>query len=91
MKRLAAIFLLAPLLLTGCVVPYGGSTPTATTVTPPAGAKTFATLDAAGIKQIKASKTARFDMTTGWLRKASGLRTEQARHRTLASSTDTWN
>jgi hypothetical protein len=70
MKRLAAIFLAVPILLTGCVVPYGGATPTST-VSPPSGAKVFSNLDAAGIEQIKASKIARLDMTTGWLTKRS--------------------
>ena len=71
MKRLAAVLIATPLLLTGCVVPYNGATPSATSSPPPAGAKTFSTLDKAGIEQIKASKTARFDMTTGWLSKES--------------------
>ncbi|WP_314192422.1 hypothetical protein [uncultured Arthrobacter sp.] len=83
MKRLAAVLIAAPLLLTGCVVPYGGATPSATnapsdgddtpsaTQGPPAGAKTFSTLDKAGIEKIKASKAAIFDMTTGWLSKES--------------------
>lgn len=68
MKRLAAIFLAVPLLLTGCVVPYGGATATSS-VSPPSGAKIFSNLDAAGIEQIKASKIARLDMTTGGLTK----------------------
>lgn len=71
MKHLAAVLIAAPLLLTGCVVPYGGATPSATNSPPSEGAKSFSTLDKAGIEQIKASKTARFDMTTGWLSKES--------------------
>lgn len=72
MKRLAAV-LLAVLLLTGCVVPYGGATPTVTTdptSNPPAGAKIYSKLDDAGIEQIKYSKTALLDMTSGHLRKS---------------------
>jgi len=69
MKRLATIVLAVPLLLTGCVVPFGGATPTVTS-NPPAGAKIFSTLDEAGIEKIKASKSARLDMTTGYLRKS---------------------
>lgn len=70
MKRLATVLLTLPLLLTGCIASDGGSAPSATTA-PPAGAKTFATLDKAGIESIKASKIARLDMTTGWLAKES--------------------
>jgi hypothetical protein len=70
MKRLAALLFAVPLLLTGCVVLYGGATPAATS-NPPAGAKTYSTLDEAGIEQIKASKTALLNMTTGSLRKSS--------------------
>lgn len=68
MKRLAALCLAVPLLLTGCVVPYGGATPVETSARP-AWAKVFSKLDAAGIQQIKTSKIARLDMTTGWLTK----------------------
>ena len=83
MKRLAAVLIATPLLLTGCVVPYGGVTPSATnepvggqttatgTQAPTVGAKEFSTLDKAGIEKIKSSKCARFDMTTGWLSKES--------------------
>ncbi|WJH26073.1 hypothetical protein [Pseudarthrobacter defluvii] len=83
MKRLAAVLIAAPLMLTGCVVPYGRATPSATnaatdggptptgTYAPDAGARTFSTLDKAGIEKIKASKSASFDMTTGWLSKDS--------------------
>lgn len=69
MKGIAASFLLVPLLLTGCVVPYGGSDTTATTTA--TAADGYATLDAAGIAQIKASKAARLDMTSGQLTKES--------------------
>ena len=69
MKRLATVLLAVPLLLTGCVVPYGGATP-AETSNPPAGAKIYATLDEAGIRQIKNSKRALLDMTSGSLRKS---------------------
>lgn len=73
MKRLVAVLIAAPLLLTGCVVPYGGATPTVTTdptSNPPAGAKIYSKLDDAGIEQIKYSKTALLDMTSGHLRKS---------------------
>lgn len=69
MKGIAASFLLVPLLLTGCVVPYGGSDTTATATA--TAADGYATLDAAGIAQIKASKAARLDMTSGQLTKES--------------------
>ncbi|RAM36118.1 hypothetical protein [Arthrobacter globiformis] len=68
MKRFAALLLAVPLLLTGCVVPLGGATPTETAA-PPAGAKIFSNLDAPGIEQIKASKIARLDMRAGRLTK----------------------
>lgn len=69
MKGIAAWFLLVPLLLTGCVVPYGGSEATdAPTVTAPDG---YSTLDPSGVAQIKASKVARLDMTSGQLTKES--------------------
>ena len=68
MKGIAASFLLVPLLLTGCVVPYGGAG-AATTAT--AAADRYARLDEAGIAQIKASKSARLDMTSGQLTKES--------------------
>lgn len=69
MKDIAASLLLVPLLLTGCVVPYGGSDATATaTATATDG---YSTLDPAGIARIKASKAARFDMTSGQLTKES--------------------
>lgn len=68
MKRLAALLFAVPLLLTGCVVPYGG----ADAVTKPtAAADGYARLDEAGILQIKASKTARLNMTSGRLTKDS--------------------
>ncbi|WP_253250336.1 hypothetical protein [Arthrobacter globiformis] len=68
MKGIAASFLLVPLLLTGCVVPYGGAG-AATTAT--AATNGYARLDEAGIAQIKASKSARLDMTSGQLTKES--------------------
>ena len=68
MKGIAASFLLVPLLLTGCVVPYGGAG-AATTAT--AAADGYARLDEVGIAQIKASKSARLDMTSGQLTKES--------------------
>lgn len=68
MKGIAASFLLVPLLLTGCVGPYGGAG-AATTAT--AAANGYARLDEAGIAQIKASKSARLDMTSGQLTKES--------------------
>jgi hypothetical protein len=68
MRRLAAIMLAVPILLTGCIVPYGG----ADAVTKPtAAADGYVRLDEAGILQIKASKTARLDMRSGRLTKAS--------------------
>ncbi|QOD06145.1 hypothetical protein [Pseudarthrobacter sp. BIM B-2242] len=70
MKRLAALLIAVPLLLTGCVVPYGGATPTATASAPPDGAKVYSTLDEAGIEQIKDDKRARLDMTAGNLKKS---------------------
>lgn len=69
MRRLAAVLLAVPLLLTGCVVPYGGATP-AVTRNPPAGAKIYSNLDDAGIEQIKYSKTVLLDMRSGHLRKS---------------------
>ena len=73
MKRFVALLLAVPVLLTGCIAPYGGATP-ATTSAPPAGAKIFSRLDAAGIEQIKSSKYALLDMETGRLPKeAVGL------------------
>lgn len=68
MKGIAASLLLVPLLLTGCVVPYGGAD-AVTTAT--AAADGYARLDEAGIAQIKASKSARLDMTSGQLSKES--------------------
>lgn len=68
MKGIAASFLLVPLLLTGCAVPYGGAD-ASTTAT--AAADGYARLDGAGIAQIKASKSARLDMTSGQLTKQS--------------------
>ena len=68
LKRFAGLFLAVPLLLTGCVVPYGGAD-AATTAT--AAADGYDRLDAAGIKQIKASKVARLNMTSGRLTKES--------------------
>lgn len=69
MKGLAATFLSVPLLLAGCVVPYGGTQTPATTTT--ASADGLARLDRAGIAQIQASKSARLDMTSGQLTKES--------------------
>jgi len=71
MKRLAAVLIAAPLLLTGCVVPYGGATTTATNSLPPAGAKIYSKLDEPGIKDIKASKFVLLDMENGRLTKES--------------------
>ena len=70
MKGLVATFLLASLVLTGCAaaVPDGSAT-ASTAPTPLSGAKTFSRLDPAGIEQIKKSRTALFDMTTGELTK----------------------
>ncbi|MDQ0618090.1 hypothetical protein [Arthrobacter globiformis] len=68
LKGFAASILLVPLLLTGCVVPYGGADATTTAT---AAADGYARLDKAGIAQIKASKAARLDMTSGRLTKES--------------------
>lgn len=68
LKGFAASILLVPLLLTGCVVPYGGADATTTAT---AAADGYARLDKAGIAQIKASKEARLDMTSGRLTKKS--------------------
>jgi hypothetical protein len=68
LKRLAALCLAVPLLLTGCVVPYRGAD-AATTAT--VAADGYARLDAAGIEQIKASKVARLNMASGRLTKQS--------------------
>lgn len=69
MKGIAATFMLVPLLLTGCVVPSGGREPTAAaTATADDG---YSSLDPAGVAQIKASKVARLDMTSGQLTKES--------------------
>lgn len=70
MKRFAGLLLVVPLLLTGCVVPYGGATPPATASNPPAGAKIYSTLDEAGIERIKDDRLARLDMTSGYLMKS---------------------
>lgn len=67
MKRLA-VLLAVPLLLTGCA-PSSEPTP-AVSSNPPAGAKIYSKLDDAGIEQIKSSKTALLDMTSGNLRKS---------------------
>ena len=70
MKALAATFLLASLVLTGCAVTGPGSAPAASTAPPPpSGTKTYSSLDPAGIEQIKASKMACFDMASGRLTK----------------------
>jgi hypothetical protein len=76
MKRLASVLLAVPLLLTGCVVPYGGSSPTTTaTDQGTAVADLYSTLDADGIAHIKQTKAAQLDMTSGRLSKDSvGLR-----------------
>ena len=68
MKGITASILLVPLLLTGCVVPYGGAD---ATTTASAAADGYARLDEAGIAQIKATKVARLDMTSGQLTKMS--------------------
>ncbi len=68
MKGITASILLVPLLLTGCVVPYGGADATTTAT---AAADGYARLDEAGIAQIKATKVARLDMTSGQLTKMS--------------------
>jgi hypothetical protein len=68
LKGFAASILLVPLLLTSCVVPYGGADATTTAT---AAADGYARLDEAGIAQIKASKSARLDMTSGQLTKES--------------------
>ncbi|SLJ96144.1 hypothetical protein [Arthrobacter sp. P2b] len=68
MKGFTASILLVPLLLTGCVVPYGGAD-AVTTAT--ASVDGYARLDEAGIAQIRASKSARLDMTSGQLTKES--------------------
>ncbi len=70
MKTLAATFLLASLVLTGCAVTGPGSAPAASTAPPTSsGAETYSSLDPAGIEEIKASKMARFDMSSGRLTK----------------------
>lgn len=72
MKLLAAVLLAAPLLLTGCVVPYGGSSPAITaTDRGSAAADVYSTLDADGIGHIRQTKSARLDMTSGRLSKES--------------------
>lgn len=68
MKRLAALCLAVPLLLSGCVVPYGGADATTTAT---AAADGYARLDEAGIAQIKSSKAARLNMSSGQLTKES--------------------
>jgi hypothetical protein len=69
LKGFAASILLVPLLLTGCVVPYGGADATNTATA--TAADGYSTLDTAGIARIKTSKAARFDMTSGQLTKES--------------------
>lgn len=69
MKRLAAILLAVPLVLTGCVVPYGGENLRGTATAIPGDG--YARLDEAGIAQIKTAKAARFDMSSGQLTKES--------------------
>jgi hypothetical protein len=69
MKRLASVLLAVPVLLTGCVVPYGGGDLRGTATAIPGDG--YARLDEAGIAQIKASKVARLDMSSGQLTKES--------------------
>lgn len=69
MKRLAALLLAVPILLTGCTGSEQTPIPSASSA-PPAGAKIYSKLDDAGIRDIKASKTALLDMTSGYLRKS---------------------
>lgn len=69
LKGFAASILLVPLLLTGCIVPYGGAD--ATTTATAIAADGYSTLDPAGIAQIKASGVARLDMASGRLTKES--------------------
>ena len=72
MKGLVATFLLTSLVLTGCAaaVPNGSAT-ASTAPSALTGAKTYARLDSAGIEQIKKSRMAIFDMTSGVLTKES--------------------
>ncbi|WP_017200174.1 hypothetical protein [Arthrobacter sp. M2012083] len=72
MKGLVATFLLASLVLTGCAaaVPNGPAT-ASTAPSALTGAKTYARLNPAGIEQIKKSRMAVFDMTSGELTKES--------------------
>ena len=67
MKRLAAVLVAVPLLLTGCVAPYGGEDLRGTATAIPG--NDFSRLDPAGIEQIKDSKAARLDMASGRLTK----------------------
>jgi hypothetical protein len=60
--------LVGGLLLTGCTVTSGPGTPTATATL---ARGSFSTLDDAGVEQIKASRTARLDMSSGALEKAA--------------------
>ncbi|OAE01763.1 hypothetical protein [Arthrobacter sp. OY3WO11] len=69
MKRLATVLLAAPLVLSGCVVPYGGENLRGPATAVPSDG--HSRLDAAGIEQIKASKVARLDMSSGQLTKES--------------------
>lgn len=64
----AAALLTVGLLLTGCTVTSGPGTPTTTATLAPGA---FSTLDDAGVEQIKASRTARLDMSSGTLEKAA--------------------
>ncbi|MBT2585600.1 hypothetical protein [Arthrobacter sp. ISL-95] len=70
MRALAATFLLVSLMVTGCAAASPATTPTESTA-PSSSAEQHSRLDPAGIEQIKKSKMARFDMTSGKLTKES--------------------
>ncbi|CAH0162283.1 hypothetical protein SRABI83_00982 [Arthrobacter sp. Bi83] len=63
-----AALLAFSLLLTGCTVTSGPRTSTTTATLAPGA---FSMLDDAGVEQIKASRTARLDMSSGTLEKAA--------------------
>jgi hypothetical protein len=67
-RTVLAALLAVSLLLAGCTVTSGPSKPTSTATLAPGA---FSMLDDAGVEQIKASRTARLDMSSGTLEKAA--------------------
>jgi hypothetical protein len=67
-RAVLASLLAVGLLLTGCTVTSGPSKPTSAATLAPDG---FSMLDEAGVEQIRASRTARLDMSSGTLEKTA--------------------